>query len=184
MQEPVKKPVNKLLVTCAPAGSPLAYLDVTTFELGQRLIRLEQSLRELETLQHQIHEEALVLMQIVTAAGANGVPAGTSGGDGGHGAARVASVPEAAQQLGISVSMVHKLLRERRLGHLKVGARTLITAEHIEEFLATAVQARVAGSPHHSGPEGSAKGRTGEDTGTGAGKHTASIRRLDHGGAA
>ena len=30
--------------------------------------------------------------------------------------------------------MLHKLLKERRLGHLKVGARTLITAEHLEQF--------------------------------------------------
>jgi len=30
--------------------------------------------------------------------------------------------------------MLHKLLKERRLGHLKVGARTLITAEHLEAF--------------------------------------------------
>jgi hypothetical protein len=30
--------------------------------------------------------------------------------------------------------MLHKLLKQRRLGHLKVGARTLITAEHLEQF--------------------------------------------------
>ena len=30
--------------------------------------------------------------------------------------------------------MLHKLLKQRRLGDLKVGARTLITAEHLDEF--------------------------------------------------
>ena len=30
--------------------------------------------------------------------------------------------------------MLHKLLKQRRLGHLKVGARTLITAEHLDQF--------------------------------------------------
>ncbi len=30
--------------------------------------------------------------------------------------------------------MLHKLLKQRRLSHLKVGARTLITAEHLDEF--------------------------------------------------
>jgi hypothetical protein len=30
--------------------------------------------------------------------------------------------------------MLHKLLKQRRLGHLKVGARTLISREHLEQF--------------------------------------------------
>ena len=30
--------------------------------------------------------------------------------------------------------MLHKLLKERRLGYLMVGARTLITAEQLERF--------------------------------------------------
>ena len=44
------------------------------------------------------------------------------------------SVRAAATELGVSVSLLHKLLKQRRLGHLKVGARTLITAEHLEQF--------------------------------------------------
>ena len=44
------------------------------------------------------------------------------------------SIRDAATELGVSVSMLHKLLKQRRLGHLKVGARTLITAEHLEQF--------------------------------------------------
>src|SRR3990170_426949 len=46
----------------------------------------------------------------------------------------VYSIPDAATELGVSVSMLHKLLKQRRLGHLKVGARTVITAEHLEQF--------------------------------------------------
>ena len=46
------------------------------------------------------------------------------------------SIPEAARELGVSTSMVHKLLRQGRLGHLKVGARTLITPDHLSVFRA------------------------------------------------
>ena len=35
--------------------------------------------------------------------------------------------PNVAQELGISVSIVRRLLRQGRLEHLKIGARTLIT---------------------------------------------------------
>ena len=47
--------------------------------------------------------------------------------------------------------MLHKLLKQRRLGHLKVGARTLITAEHLEQFReASEVPAR---TPAETSPE-------------------------------
>ena len=126
------------------------------------MARLEERLRDLESLQHEVHEEALCLTRLVQ----DGLEHGGSGGardsrdsrdsgdvEGGR-TRPVSSVPEAARQLGISVSMVHKLLRERRLGHLKVGARTLITAEHVEAFLAAAEATAelTADTATHSGP--------------------------------
>ena len=49
--------------------------------------------------------------------------------------------------------MLHKLLKQRRLGHLKVGARTLITAEHLEQFREASEVPTPATSPE-PGPTG------------------------------
>ena len=48
--------------------------------------------------------------------------------------------------------MLHKLLKQRRLGHLKVGARTLITAEHLEQFR-EASEVPGPGTPAETSPE-------------------------------
>lgn len=54
----------------------------------------------------------------------------------------VFAIRDAARELGVSVSTLHKLIKQRQLGHLKVGARTLMTAEHLAQFLeASEVQA-------------------------------------------
>jgi excisionase family DNA binding protein len=94
-------------------------------EIGRRLAQLEQRLGELERLQHEIAEDAQALAHAAAA-----TPVDRDGA----GARSVYSVRAAATELGVSVSMLHKLLKQRRLGHLKVGARTLITAEHLEQF--------------------------------------------------
>ena len=99
------------------AGSPA--------EIGRLLAHLEQRLVELDRLHREIAEDAQAL--------AHAAAATAEVGDG-SGARSVYSVRAAATELGVSVSMLHKLLKQRRLGHLKVGARTLITAEHLEQF--------------------------------------------------
>lgn len=86
------------------------------------LAHLEQKLGELDQLQHDIAADAQALAHAVTSAG----PAGS--------ARSVFSIRDAAAELGVSVSMLHKLLKERRLGHLKVGTRTLITVDHLAAF--------------------------------------------------
>ena len=100
-----------------PAGSAA--------EIGRLLAHLEQRLVELDRLHHEIAEDAQALAQAAAA---------TPEDRDGAGARSVYSVRAAATELGVSVSMLHKLLKQRRLGHLKVGARTLITAEHLEQF--------------------------------------------------
>jgi excisionase family DNA binding protein len=94
-------------------------------EIGRVLAHLEQRLVELDRLHHEIAEDAQVLAHAAAA---------TPEGRDGAGARSVYSVRAAATELGVSVSMLHKLLKQRRLGHLKVGARALITAEHLEQF--------------------------------------------------
>jgi len=91
-------------------------------DIGRLLAHLEDRLAELEHIQHELCDDARAL-----AAALQRVQMGTS-------ARSVLSIREAAAELGISVSMVHKLLKERRLGHLKVGARTIITTEHLKAF--------------------------------------------------
>ena len=80
---------------------------------------------ELDRLHHAITEDAQALAHAATA-----TPVDRDGA----GPRSVYSIRAAATELGVSVSMLHKLLKQRRLGHLKVGARTLITAEHLEQF--------------------------------------------------
>ncbi len=92
------------------------------------LAHLEQRLVELDRLHHEIAEDAQALAHAAAA------PADREGTGNGVGARSVYSVRAAATELGVSVSMLHKLLKQRRLGHLKVGARTLITAEHLAQF--------------------------------------------------
>jgi excisionase family DNA binding protein len=94
-------------------------------ELGRLLDHLQQRLGELDRLHREIADDAQALARAATA---------TPAGGGRAGARATFSIREAAAELGVSVSMLHKLLKERRLSHLKVGARTLITAEHLEEF--------------------------------------------------
>jgi len=48
--------------------------------------------------------------------------------------------------------MLHKLLKQRRLGHLKVAARTLITAEHLAQFR-EASEVPGPGTPAETSPE-------------------------------
>jgi len=94
-------------------------------EIDRLLAHLEQRLVELDRLHHEIAEDAQALAHAAAA-----TPVDRDGA----GARSVYSVRAAATELGVSVSMLHKLLKQHRLGHLKVGARTLITAEHLEQF--------------------------------------------------
>ena len=100
-----------------PAGSAA--------EIGRLLAHLEQRLVELDRLHHEFAEDAQALAHAAVA-----TPVDRDRAE----ARSVYSVRAAASELGVSVSMLHKLLKQRRLGHLKVGARTLITAEHLEQF--------------------------------------------------
>ncbi len=112
-------------------------------DIGRLLAHLEQRLEEMDRLHREIAEDAQALAHAAAATPEN---------RDGAGARSVYSIRAAATELGVSVSMLHKLLKQRRLGHLKVGARTLITAEHLEEFLATtSVDAQTAGPSHHHG---------------------------------
>ena len=94
-------------------------------EIGRLLAHLEQRLAELDRLHREIAEDAQALAQVAAV---------TPEGRDVAGGRSVYSIRAAATELGVSVSMLHKLLKQRRLGHLKVGARTLITAEHLEHF--------------------------------------------------
>lgn len=100
----------------------------TPTDVGQLLFHLEQRLVELERLHHEITRDAQALGRAVSAQ-PGAVTATTPS---------VYSVREAAAELGVSVSMLHKLLKQGRLAHLKVGARTLITVEHLAQFRADA----------------------------------------------
>jgi excisionase family DNA binding protein len=94
-------------------------------EIGRLLAHLEQRLAELDRLHRVIAEDAQALAHAAAA---------TPEDRDATGAPSVYSIPDAAAELGVSVSMLHKLLKQHRLGHLKDGARTLITAEHLEQF--------------------------------------------------
>src|SRR5687767_14983450 len=94
-------------------------------EIGRLLAHLEQRLGELDRLHREIAQDAQALAHAAAL---------TPEVHDGAGSRSVYSVRAAATELGVSVSMLHKLLKQRRLGHLKVGARTLITAEHLEQF--------------------------------------------------
>jgi hypothetical protein len=106
-------------------GDHLAAAAGSHAEVGRLLAHLEQRLEELDRLHREIAEDAHALAHAAaaTAEGRDGARAGS-----------VYSIRAAATELGVSVSMLHKLLKQRRLGHLKVGARTLITAVHLEQF--------------------------------------------------
>ena len=106
-------------------GDHLASAAGAHAEVGRLLAHLEQRLAELDRLHREIAEDAHALAHAAAA-----TPEGRDGARVGS----VYSVRAAATELGVSVSMLHKLLKQRRLGHLKVGARTLITAEHLEQF--------------------------------------------------
>lgn len=97
----------------------------TPTDVGQLLFHLEQRLVELERLHHELTRDAQALGRTVSAQPGT-VTATTPS---------VYSVREAAAELGVSVSM---LLKQGRLAHLKVGARTLITVEHLAQFRADA----------------------------------------------
>jgi excisionase family DNA binding protein len=94
-------------------------------EVGRLLAHLEQRLAELDRLHREIAQDAQALAHAAAA-----TPERRDGAAG----RSVYSIRAAATELGVSVSMLHKLLKQRRLGHLKVGARTLITAEHLAQF--------------------------------------------------
>ena len=95
-------------------------------DIGQVLAHLAQRLAELDRLHREIAEDAQALSHAAAAVKPEDRDV--------TGARSVYSIRGAAAELGVSVSMLHKLLKQRRLGHLKVGARTLITAEHLEHF--------------------------------------------------
>ena len=107
-------------------------------EIGRLLADLEQRLAELDRLHRAIAEDAHALAHAAAATPEDRDAAG---------ARSVYSIPDAAAELGVSVSMLHKLLRQRRLGHLKVGARTLITAEQLEQFREASKVAAPEASP-------------------------------------
>jgi excisionase family DNA binding protein len=98
---------------------------VSHAEVGRLLAHLEQRLVGLDRVHREIAEDAQALANTAAATPEDRDVAG---------ARSVYSVRAAATELGVSVSMLHKLLKQRRLGHLKAGARTLITAEHLEQF--------------------------------------------------
>lgn len=49
---------------------------------------------------------------------------------------KVFSKSEVAELLKCSPMTVHRLLRDKKLGHYRVGARVLISAQHLKMFLA------------------------------------------------
>ncbi|GAB3654531.1 hypothetical protein GCM10027596_06470 [Nocardioides korecus] len=95
-------------------------------EIDRLLAHLEQRLAEVDRLHREIALDAQAL--------AHAAAVTPEVRNDGAGSRSVYSVRAAATELGVSVSMLHKLLKQRRLGHLKVGARTLITAEQLAQF--------------------------------------------------
>ncbi|MFW6409547.1 MAG: helix-turn-helix domain-containing protein [Halanaerobiales bacterium] len=49
---------------------------------------------------------------------------------------RIFSVEEAADYLKVSKNKIYELIREKKLGYVKVGTRKIITQKNIEKFLA------------------------------------------------
>ena len=96
-------------------------------DLSHLLAQLESTLGEIDRLHRDVTRQAEALAQ---AAGTPKPPRS------------VYSIPEAADVLGVSVSPVHKVLRQGQLGHLKVGRRTLITAAHLAQLQGESVVAR------------------------------------------
>lgn len=92
-------------------------------EIAGLLADLERTLGELE----RIHD-VMAAQTAALAAAAASAPIDRPS---------VYSIRQAADALGVSASMVHKLMRERRLGCLKIGTRTVITADQLARFLAS-----------------------------------------------
>lgn len=93
-------------------------------EIESLLSHLEQKLAELDQLRSDLAHDAHELSRAVEAGHRSTTQA-------------VYSIREAARELGVSTSMLHKLLKDGRLSHLKVGSRTLITPEHLAQFRST-----------------------------------------------
>ena len=129
---------------CHATGYRTASLAGSHTEIGRLLAHLEQRLVELDRLHREIAQDAQAL--------AHAAAVTPEVRDDGAGSRSVYSVRAAATELGVSVSMLHKLLKQRRLGHLKVGARTLITAEHLEQFR-EAAEVAGPGTPAETSPE-------------------------------
>ena len=108
------------LTTGYHAWQPTAPRTGSHADVGRLLAHLEQRLAELGRLHREMPEDAHALAQFAAV---------TPEGRDVAGGRSVYSIRAAATELGVSVSMLHKLLKQRCLGHLKVGARTLITAE-------------------------------------------------------
>ncbi|MFN8191871.1 MAG: helix-turn-helix domain-containing protein [Nocardioidaceae bacterium] len=89
-------------------------------EMADLLAELERTLDELERIHQVMAAQTAALAMSAKAASAK--------------PRSVYSIREAAAELGISVSMLHKLMNQHRLGYLKVGSRTLITTEHLAQF--------------------------------------------------
>jgi excisionase family DNA binding protein len=49
---------------------------------------------------------------------------------------KVFSKNEVAELLACSPMTVHRLVRDKKLGHYRIGSRVLISAQHLEAFLA------------------------------------------------
>jgi excisionase family DNA binding protein len=50
---------------------------------------------------------------------------------------KVFSKDEVAKLLGLSLMTVHRAIRDKKLGHYRIGSRVLISAQHLEAYLAT-----------------------------------------------
>lgn len=48
---------------------------------------------------------------------------------------KVFSKNEVAELLACSPMTVHRLIRDKKLGHYRIGSRVLISAQHLEAFL-------------------------------------------------
>ena len=45
------------------------------------------------------------------------------------------SKDEVAERLKLSPMTVHRLVRDKKLGHYRIGSRVMTSAKHVEEFL-------------------------------------------------
>jgi len=48
---------------------------------------------------------------------------------------RCITIPEAAELIGVSVSMLYRLCRENKILHVRIGGRVLIDEDEIDEIL-------------------------------------------------